>query len=65
MLVFIWGPNLEFLTSINDDLFHAQNGQILAFKFKLTFKFMVNSPQTIGILSKVFYISGPNLMILA
>ena len=34
------------------------------FKFNLTLKVEVSSPQTIGILAKVFCTSGPNLVIL-
>ena len=41
-------------------------GQLLTLKLNLTLKVKVNHPpKTIGILTKVFYTYGPNLVILA
>ena len=40
-------------------------GSILTLKLNLTLEVKVNHPKTIGILTKVFYTYGPNLVILA
>ena len=61
-------PNLEIVTSIGDELCHrkAQNG--VNFYFGVQFDLEGHNQsfhKTIGILTKVFYISGPNLVILA
>ena len=64
----IFVPNLEIVTSIGSELWHeqAQNGE--NFDFEVIFDLEVQGqspPRTIGILTKVFYIYGPNLVILA
>ena len=61
-------PNLQIVTSIGGELWHghAQNG--VNFDFGVQFDLEGHdqtSHKTIGILTKVFYISGPNLVILA
>ena len=64
----IFVPNLEIVTSIRGKLWHgqAQNGANFDFVVKFDLKGQGQSPQkTIGILAKVFYIYGPNLVILA
>ena len=56
------------MTSIGGDLSNglAQNGVNFDFKVRFDLEVQGQSPQeTIGILTKVFYISGPNLVILA
>ena len=68
VLICIFVPNLEIVTSIGDELWHrkAQNG--VNFDFGVRFDLEGHnqlSHKTIGILTKVFYISGPNLVILA
>ena len=64
----IFVPNLEIVTLIGGELWHgkAQNG--VNFDFGVHFDLEGHdqlSHKTIGILTKVFYISGPNLVILA
>ena len=64
----IFVPNLEIVTSISGELWHgqAQNGE--NFDFGVQFDLEGHnklSHKTVGILTKVFYISGPNLVILA
>ena len=68
MLRCIFGPNLEILTSMGGDLSHGQAQNGVNFDFEVRFNLEVqgqSSQKTIGILTKVFYISGPNLVILA
>ena len=67
MLRCIFVPNLEIVTSIGGELWH---GQAQKGKFDFEVKFDLEGqgqspPKTIGILTKVFYIYGPNLAILA
>ena len=62
------GQNLEILTSIGGDLSHGQAQNGVNFEFCIQFDLEVQgqlSQQTIGISTKVFYISGSNLLILA
>ena len=64
----ISGPILENLTSIGGDFSsgQAQNGVNFNFEAEFNLEAHGQSPhKTIGILTKVFYISGPNLVILA
>ena len=63
VLICICGPNLEILTSVGGDLScrQAQNGVNFYFKCNLILKVTVNQKKS-GILTKVFYISGPNLV---
>ena len=68
MLRCIFVPNLEIVTSIGGELWHgqAQNGVNFEFEVKFDLEGQGQSPpKTIGILTKVFYIYGPNLVILA
>ena len=62
------GPNLVALAWTGDELSHrqAQNGVNFDFEVKFDLEGQGQSPpKTIGILTKVFYIYGPNLVILA
>ena len=62
------GPNLVILAWTGDELSRgqAQNGVKFDFEVEFDFKGQDQSPpKTIGILTKVFYIYGPNLVILA
>ena len=62
------GPNLVALAWTGDELSHgqAQNGVNFDFKVKFDLEGQGQSPpKTIGILTKVFYTYGPNLVILA
>ena len=62
------GPNLVALAWTGDELSRrqAQNGVNFDFEVKLDLEGQGQSPpKTIGILTKVFYIYGPNLVILA
>ena len=62
------GPNLVVLARTGDELSHgqAQNGVNFDFKVKFDLEGQGQSlSKTIGILTKVFYICGPNLVILA
>ena len=64
----IFVSNLEIVTSNGGELWHrqTQNGVNFDFEVKLDLEGQSKSPpQTIGILTKVFYIYGPNLVILA
>ena len=71
MLRCIFVRNLESLTLFGIDLSPGQThkpkmGKILTFKFNLSLKVNFNHPiKKIRILIKVFYISDPNLVILA
>ena len=63
----VWSK-FEILISISGDLscWQTQNGVNFYFEFKFDLGGQGNSPQkTIGILTKVFYTYGPNLVILA
>ena len=74
-LVMIWTvlrcifvPNFEIVTSIHGELWYgqAQNGVNFDFEVKFDIEGQGQStPKTIGILTKVFYTYGPNLVILA
>ena len=62
------GPHLVVLARTGDELSQgqAQNGVNFDFEVKFDLKGQGQSlPKTIGIITKVFYIYGPNLMILA
>ena len=62
------GPNLVVLAWTDDELSHrkAQNGVNFDFDIKFDLEGQGQSPpKTIGILTKVFCIYGPNLVILA
>ena len=62
------GPNLVALAWTGDELSHgqAQNGVNFYFEVKFDLEGQGQSPpKTIGILTKVFYIYSPNLVILA
>ena len=68
VLRYIFVPKLEIVTSIGGELRHgkAQNGVNFYFEVKFDLEGQGQSPsKTIGILTKVFYIYGPNLVILA
>ena len=63
-----FGPNLVNLAWIGDELScrQAQNGETFDFEVKYALEGQDQSPpKTIGILTKVFYTYGPNLVILA
>ena len=63
-----FGPNLVILAWTGDELScrQAQNGVTFDFEVKFDLEGQGQSPpKTIGILTKVFYIYGPNLVILA
>ena len=60
--------NLEIITSIGGELWHAQAKNGVNFDFGAQFDLEdhnQSSHETIGLVTKVFYISGPNLVILA
>ena len=60
--------NLEIVTSIGGELWHGQAQNGVNFDFRVQFDLEGHDQsfnKTIGILTKVFYISGPNLVILA
>ena len=62
------GPNLVALAWMGDELSHGQTQNGVNFDFAVKFDLEgqgQSPPKTIGILTKVFYIYGPNLMILA
>ena len=64
----IFVPNLEIVTSIGGELWHgqAQNGVNFDFEVKFDLECQgISPPKTVGILTKVFYIYGPTLVILA
>ena len=68
MLRCIFGQNLEILTSIGGDLScgKAQNEVNFDFWVQFDMEFQgESSPKTIEILTKVFYFSGSNFVILA
>ena len=68
MLRCIFVPNLEIVTSIGGELWHGQTQNGVNFDFGVQFELEghnQSSHNTIGTLTKVFYISGPNLVILA
>ena len=63
-----FGPNLVILAWTGDELScrQAQNGVTFDFEVKFDLEGQCQSPpKTIGILTKVFYTYGPNLVILA
>ena len=63
-----FGPNLVILAWTGDESLcrQAQNGVTFDFEVKFELEGQGQSlPKTIGILTKVFYIYGPNLVILA
>ena len=64
----ILGPNLEILSWIGGEWWHGQAQNMVIFLFYVKFDLEVQGqlpPKTIGILTKVFCSSGPNLVILA
>ena len=64
----IIGPNLEILSWIGGEWWHGQGQNMAVFYFEVKFDLEVQgqlTPKTIGILTKVFCSSGPNLVILA
>ena len=64
----IFVPNLEIVTAIGGELWHGQAQNGVNFDFGVQFDLEGHdqlSHKTIGILTKVFYISGPHLVILA
>ena len=68
MLRYIFVLNLEIVTSIGGELWHGQAQNGVNFDFVVQFDIAghnQSSHKTKGILTKVFYISGPNLVILA
>ena len=68
VLRYIFVPNLEIVTSIGGELWYGQAQNGVNFDFGVQFDLEghdQSSHKTIGILTKVFYISGPNLVILA
>ena len=68
MLRCIFVQNLEIVTSIGGELWHAkvQNGVNFDFGVQFDLEGQGQSPpKTVGILTKVFYTHCPNLMILA
>ena len=64
----IFVPNLEIVTSTGGELWRAQAENGVNFDFGVQFDLEghdQSSHKTIGLLTKVFYISGPNFVILA
>ena len=64
----ICGPNLEILSWIGGEWWHGQTQNMAIFYFEVKFDLEIQgqlTPKTIGILTKVFRSSGPNLVILA
>ena len=64
----IFVPNLEIVTSIGGELWHGQTQNGVKFEFGVQFDLEghdQSSYKTTRILANVFYISGPNLVILA
>ena len=64
----IFVPNLEIVTSIGGELWHGQAQNGVNFYFGVQFDLEGQNQsfhKTIGILSKIFYICDPNLVILA
>ena len=63
-----FGPNVVILAWIGDELSCRQAENRVTFDFEVKFDLEgqgQSRPKTIGILTKVFYIYGPNLVILA
>ena len=61
-------PNWEIVTSVGGELWHGKSQNGVNFDFGVQFDLEghnQSSHKTIGILTKVFYISGQNLVILA
>ena len=68
MLRCIFVTNLEIVTSIGGELWHGQAQNGVNFDFGVQFDLEghdQSSHKTIAILTQVFYISGPKLVILA
>ena len=68
MLRCIFVPNLEIVTSTGGELWQGQAQNGVNFDFGVQFDLEghdQSSHKTIGNLTKVFYISGPSLVILA
>ena len=68
MLKCMCGRNLEILTWIGGELWFGQAQNGVNFEFEVKFDLECQGqlpPKTIGILTKVFCFSGPNLVILA
>ena len=64
----IIGPNLEILSWIGGEWWHGQGQNMAIFYFEVKFDLEgqgQSPPKTIGILTKVFYTYGANLVILA
>ena len=64
----IFVPNLEIATSIGGESWHGQAQNRVNFDFEVKFDLEgqgQSPPETKGILTKVFYTYGPNLVILA
>ena len=64
----IFVPNSEIVTSIGSELWHGQAQNEVNFDFEVKFDLEgqgQSPPKTNGILTMVFYIYGPNLVILA
>ena len=64
----IFVPNLEIVTPIGGELWHAQAENGVNFDFGVQFDLegqVQSPPKTIGIFTKVFYTYYPNLVILA
>ena len=62
------GPNLVALAWTDDELSRGQAQNVVNFDFEVNFGLECQGqspPKTIGILTNVFYIYGPNLVILA
>ena len=68
MLRCIFVPNLEIVTSFGGEIWHGKAENGVSFDFEVEFDHEgqgQSHPKTLGILTKVFYIYGPNLVILA
>ena len=68
MLRCIFVPNLEIVTSIGGELWHAQAQNGVNVDFGVQFDLEghdQSSHKTIGLFTKVFSIAGPTLVILA
>ena len=68
VLRYIFVPNLATVTSIVGELWHGQSQNGVNFDFEVKFDIegqCQSHPKTIGILTKVFYIYGQKLVILA
>ena len=67
MLRYIFGPNLELPTSIVGEWLHRKAQKRVNFDFQVKFELEgqgQSTPKTIGILTKMFCMSGSNLVIL-